>query len=182
MIKFTTSMGEILIELDEEKAPVSCANFKQYVTDGHYDGTIFNGFIKNFMIQFGCPHSADPASPRCGTGGPPHGTIPDEHPENAKFSNEPGTLSMANTGRPNSGGSQFFINLKDNANLNDPDAGFAPFGRVIGGMKAAEKLHSGYGDLPRAGRIHFDGDAYLRRNFPKLDYIRRTVILEMGGK
>ena len=75
------------------------------------------------MIQFGCPYSKDPKSPRAGTGGPPHGTIADEHPENAKFSNEPGTLSMANTGRPNSGGSQFFINTVHNAYLDWFSAG-----------------------------------------------------------
>ena len=98
------------------------------------------------MIQFGCPHSSDPDSPRCGTGGPPHGTIQDEHPEGAKFSNEVGTLSMANTGRPNSGGSQFFINTADNAYLDWWD-GRTPskhpvFGKVSSGYDIVQKLEA----------------------------------------
>ncbi|OGR10364.1 MAG: peptidylprolyl isomerase, partial [Deltaproteobacteria bacterium RIFOXYB12_FULL_58_9] len=84
---------------------------------GFYDGLHFHRVIKGFMLQFGCPNSKDPRSSAAGTGGPPHGTIPDEHPENAKISNEPMTLSMANTGRPNSGGSQFFINTVHNKYL-----------------------------------------------------------------
>ena len=68
------------------------------------------------MIQFGCPYSQGSRTARAGTGGPPHGTIADEHPR-TQLSNEPGTLSMANTGRPNSGGSQFFINTVHNSYL-----------------------------------------------------------------
>ena len=96
----------------------------------------FHRIIKNFMIQFGCPFSKDPNSPKAGTGGPPHGTIADEHRDDAKFSNELGTLAMANRG-PNSGGSQFFIN-SDNNNYLDwftPGPSKHPvFGKVIQGM------------------------------------------------
>jgi cyclophilin family peptidyl-prolyl cis-trans isomerase len=101
--------------------------------------------IKGFMIQFGCPHSRDPQSRLAGTGGPPHGTIPDEHPATAKLSNEPGTLSMANTGRPNSGGSQFFINTVHNAYLDwfTPGPSKHPvFGKVTEGMDVLKKIET----------------------------------------
>ena len=114
---FETSMGTFKAEIFVDEMPITGANFVKLAKDGFYDGLHFHRVIKNFMIQFGCPYSKDPESSRAGTGGPPHGTIADEHLENAKFSNEPGTLSMANTGRPNSGGSQFFINTANNAYL-----------------------------------------------------------------
>jgi cyclophilin family peptidyl-prolyl cis-trans isomerase len=98
--------------------------------------------IDNFMIQFGCPHSKDPKSPRAGTGQGPKGSIKDEHPANAKLSNEPGTLSMANAG-PNSGSSQFFINTVHNAFLDffTPGPSKHPvFGKVIEGMDVVNKI------------------------------------------
>ncbi len=106
------------------------------------------------MIQFGCPHSRDPNSPRAGTGDSPKGCIQDEHPANAKLSNEPGTLSMANTGRPNSGGCQFFINTAHNQYLDwfSPGASKHPvFGKVVSGMDVVEKIEktrTGSGDRP----------------------------------
>ncbi|MEO1369819.1 MAG: peptidylprolyl isomerase, partial [Acidobacteriota bacterium] len=111
---FETTLGDFTVELYEDKMPITAGNFLSLAESGFYDGLHFHRVIRGFMCQFGCPHSKDPNSGRAGTGGPPHGTIQDEHPEDAKFSNEPGTLSMANTGRPNSGGSQFFINTVHN--------------------------------------------------------------------
>ena len=110
---------------------------------GFYNGLHFHRVIDNFMIQFGCPHSKDPNSPRCGTGGPPHGTIQDEHNANFKVSNEVGTLSMANTGQPNSGGSQFFINTKHNDYLDwwTPSPSKHPvFGRITSGMDVVNTI------------------------------------------
>ena len=114
---FDTSMGTFKAEILLEEMPITATNFIELAKSGFYDGLHFHRVIKDFMIQFGCPFSSDPESARAGTGGPPHGTIADEHLENAKISNEPGTLSMANTGRPNSGGSQFFLNTANNAYL-----------------------------------------------------------------
>ncbi len=134
--------------------PVTAGNFLRLARSGLYDGLHFHRVIKNFMCQFGCPLSKDPASPRAGTGGPPHGTIADEHPADAKFSNEPGTLSMANTGRPNSGGSQFFLNTVHNHYLDwfTPGASKHPvFGRVVEGMEVVtsiEQTPTGPGDRP----------------------------------
>ena len=151
---FETSMGTFKAEVFVDEMPITGGNFVKLVNDGFYDGLHFHRVIKNFMIQFGCPHSKDAESPRCGTGGPPHGTIADEHPENAKFSNEPGTLSMANTGQPNSGGSQFFINSASNTFLDwfSPGQSKHPvFGKITDGMdviKAIETSKTNRQDRP----------------------------------
>ncbi|MEL6349673.1 MAG: peptidylprolyl isomerase, partial [Myxococcota bacterium] len=116
-VTFHTTMGDFTAEIYQDKMPITADNFLNLARDGFYNGLHFHRVIKNFMIQFGCPYSKDPQSSRAGTGGPPHGTIQDEFPAQHKISNEPGTLSMANTGRPNSGGSQFFINTAHNAYL-----------------------------------------------------------------
>jgi cyclophilin family peptidyl-prolyl cis-trans isomerase len=143
-----TSEGTIKVELFADKMPITAKNFLDLAESGFYDGLHFHRVIPGFMLQFGCPHSKDPNSPRAGTGGPPHGTIQDEHPADAKFSNEVGTLSMANTGRPNSGGSQFFINTAHNSFLDWFD-GSTPskhpvFGKVIEGMDVVKTIE-GFG-------------------------------------
>jgi cyclophilin family peptidyl-prolyl cis-trans isomerase len=148
--QFDTSLGTFKAEIYLDKMPVTAGNFIKLAKDGFYDGLHFHRVIKGFMCQFGCPHSRDPKSPRAGTGGPPHGTIQDEHPANAKISNEPGTLSMANTGRPNSGGSQFFINTVHNAFLDwfsPGDSKHPVFGKVTEGMDVVRKIET----TPTAG-------------------------------
>jgi len=95
------------------------------------------------MVLFGCPFTKDPDDPRAGTGGPPHGTIADEHLESARISNEMGTLSMVNKNRPNTGGSQFVINLADNDYLDwfRPGPSAQPvFGRIIRGLDVIDAL------------------------------------------
>lgn len=142
---FQTSLGNFTVELYRDKMPVTADNFINLAKSGFYDGLHFHRVIDKFMLQFGCPHSRDAASPRCGTGGPPHGTIPDEHPPQHKLSNEIGTLSMANTGEPNSGGSQFFINTVHNDRLDwfSPGPSRHPvFGRVIDGMDTVKKIET----------------------------------------
>ena len=134
---FDTTAGTFKAEIYEDKMPITAANFVKLAEDGFYNGLHFHRVIKNFMLQFGCPHSKDPNSGRAGTGGPPHGTIRDEHPPAHKLSNEPFTLSMANTGRPNSGGSQFFVNTVHNAYLDwfSPGPSQHPvFGKVTEGQ------------------------------------------------
>jgi cyclophilin family peptidyl-prolyl cis-trans isomerase len=151
---FETSLGNFDVEVFVDKMPITASNFLELAKSGFYNGLHFHRVIKGFMIQFGCPHSKDPKSPRCGTGGPPHGTIQDEHPEQFKLSNEPGTLSMANTGRPNSGGSQFFINTVHNDRLDwfTPGPSKHPvFGKIVNGMevvKAIETTPTDGGDNP----------------------------------
>lgn len=142
------------MELYTDKMPITAGNFIELAKAGFYDGLHFHRVINNFMIQFGCPHSKDPNSARAGTGGPPHGNIKDEHPADAKLSNEPGTLSMANTGRPNSGGSQFFINTVHNDRLDwfTPGPSRHPvFGRITEGLdviKAIETTPTNASDRP----------------------------------
>ena len=140
---FETSLGSFTAEIYSDKMPITANNFIELVKSGFYDGLHFHRVIDGFMIQFGCPHSSDPNSPQCGTGGPPSGCIPDEHPEDAKLSNEPGTLSMANTGRPNSGGSQFFINTVHNPYLDWFTGGASKhpvFGKVSEGMDVISEI------------------------------------------
>jgi len=140
-----TSLGDVEIELFSDKMPLTAGNFIKLAKAGFYDGLHFHRVINGFMIQFGCPHSRDPKSPRAGTGNGPDGTIKDEHPPDAKISNEPGTLSMANTGRPDSGSCQFFINTVHNSYLDwfTPGASKHPvFAKVIKGMDVVKKIET----------------------------------------
>lgn len=149
-----TSKGTITVELFTDQMPVTAGNFIELAKAGFYDGLHFHRVIQNFMVQFGCPHSRDPESPRAGTGDSPNGRIQDEHPADAKLSNEPGTLSMANTGQPNTGGCQFFINTVHNDYLDwfSPGPSKHPvFGRVTDGMDVVSSIEStptGPGDRP----------------------------------
>ena len=140
-----TSLGTITVELFTDKMPATAGNFIRLAKEGFYDGLHFHRVIEGFMLQFGCPHSRDPNSPRAGTGNSPHGTIKDEHPANAKISNEPGTLSMANTGQANSGSCQFFINTVHNSYLDwfTPGQSKHPvFGKVVSGMDVVKKIEA----------------------------------------
>lgn len=123
-----TSMGNITIRLFDGNAPVTAANFKKLVQQGFYNGTIFHRVIADFMIQGGDPTGT-------GTGGPGY-TIKDEFSSALKHS-KAGILSMANTGQPNTGGSQFFITLAPTPWL---DGKHAVFGEVIGGMDIVEAI------------------------------------------
>ena len=141
---FETSLGSFKAEIYLEQMPITAKNFISLANSGFYNGLHFHRIIPNFMVQFGCPHSKDANSPRAGTGGPPSGNIQDEFLPNAKFSNEPGTLSMANTGSPNSGGSQFFINTVHNAYLDWFDtrtpSSHPVFGKITEGLDVVKKI------------------------------------------
>ena len=148
-----TSLGNFKVELFADQMPLTAGNFVKLAKSGFYDGLHFHRVIKGFMLQFGCPHSKDPNSARAGTGDSPFGTIKDEH--TAKLSNEPGTLSMANTGEPGSGSCQFFVNTVHNSYLDwfSPGASKHPvFGKVIEGMDVVQKIEktpTDGGDRPR---------------------------------
>ncbi len=154
---FETSLGSFTAEIYLDKMPTTAGNFIALVKRGFYDGLHFHRIIKDFMIQFGCEFSTDPNSPKAGTGNSPLGRIQDEHPPAHKLSNEYGTLSMANTGQPNSGGAQFFINSKasGNAYLDWFSAGASKhpvFGKITGGMdivKQIEQSATDQRDRPR---------------------------------
>ncbi|HKW43182.1 MAG TPA: peptidylprolyl isomerase [Thermoplasmata archaeon] len=121
-----TTMGEIRIELFDDTMPITAGNFRKLVEKRFYDGTIFHRVIPNFMIQGGDPEGT-------GHGGPGY-AIKDELPSTNR--NARGTISMANAG-PNTGGSQFFINVVDNQRL---DRKHPVFGRVVSGMEVADAI------------------------------------------
>ena len=143
---FETSLGTFTAEIYRDQMPITATNFIDLARSGFYDGLHFHRIIPDFMCQFGCPHSEDPGSPRAGTGGPPHGSIEDEFLDDARFSNEPGTLSMANTGQPDSGGSQFFVNTAHNSFLDWWDSSTPSkhpvFGKVVDGFEVVEAIEA----------------------------------------
>ncbi len=152
---FETSLGTFTAEIFQDQMPTTAGNFIALAKRGFYDGLHFHRVIANFMIQFGCEFAKDPNSPRAGTGNSPLGRIQDEHPPAYRLSNEVGTLSMANTGQPNSGGAQFFINTKHNSYLDwfTPGASKHPvFGKITSGMDVVGKIEgspTGQGDRPK---------------------------------
>ena len=129
-----TSEGVIELELFLNKTPTTSENFIKLSKEGFYDNTKFHRVIKGFMIQGGDPLTKEDNESLYGTGGPNY-TIEDEFVDG--LSNTVGTISMANTGMPNTGGSQFFINTADNIFL---DGKHAVFGKVINGMEIVKKI------------------------------------------
>ena len=135
-VKFATSAGDFVVEVYPDKAPKTVANFLQYVQDKHYDGTIFHRVIDGFMVQGG---GFTPDLQQKPTRPP----IPLE--ANNGLKNDRGTIAMARTGNPNSATAQFFINVKDNSNLNAPQPdgyGYAVFGKVVSGMDVIDKIRT----------------------------------------
>ncbi|MBX3601196.1 MAG: peptidyl-prolyl cis-trans isomerase [Rubrivivax sp.] len=137
-VRLATSAGDIVVELDAGKAPKTVANFVQYVRAGHYDGTIFHRVIENFMIQGGG------YLPDLNEKTPARGAIPLESRNG--LSNVRGTIAMARTAVPDSARAQFFINVVDNVNLDQPNArdgeGYAVFGRVVQGMDVVDRIRA----------------------------------------
>merc|ERR1719316_829858 len=153
-----TTMGTMKAELYLDRVPITASNFIDLARTGFYNGIHFHCVIPGFMDQFGCPNARTPHARNAGTGGPPDGTftnlktggterrsnggnIQDENI--SRDSNEPGTLSMANTGQPNSGGSQFFMNVANNNNLDwfTPGPSKHPvFGKVLSGYDVVKKI------------------------------------------
>src|ERR1700704_1340827 len=152
---FDTTLGSFTAEIYLDQMPVTATNFIKLAKQSFYDGLHFHRVIKNFMVQFGCEYSKDPNSSRCGTGNSPLGNVQDEHPPAHKLSNEPGTLSMAKTGRPTPGGSHFFINTVHNARLDwfTPGQSKHPvFGKITTGLDVVKKIETATtdpGDRPR---------------------------------
>jgi peptidyl-prolyl cis-trans isomerase A (cyclophilin A) len=136
-VKLATSMGDIVLELEREKAPQTVDNFVQYVKSGHYDGTIFHRVIEDFMIQGG-GMKADMKEK------PTRAPIPLE--SRTGLSNVRGSVAMARTMDPNSATAQFFINVKDNVFLDQPNArdgnGYAVFAKVVSGMDVVDKIRA----------------------------------------
>jgi peptidyl-prolyl cis-trans isomerase A (cyclophilin A) len=168
--RFETSKGEFVVEVTREWAPLGADRLHNLINSGFYDNARFFRVLPGFVVQFGLP--ADPAVAREWRSA----RIADDP---VTQSNARGTVTFATAG-PNTRTTQVFINLGDNRNLDG--MGFAPLGRVVEGMDVVDQLYSGYGEGaphgrgPDQGRITLEGNGYLEKDFPKLDYIRKAAI------
>jgi len=171
-VNVDTSRGAFVIEVTRAWAPHGADRFYNLVRHGFYDQARFFRVIEGFMAQFGI--HGDPAVSAVWRGA----LIPDDP---VKQSNRRGYITFATAG-PGTRTTQLFINLVDNGALDSQ--GFAPFGRVVSGMNVVDKLYDGYGEgAPRGsgpdqGRVQKEGNAYLEKSFPKLDYIKTASIVQ----
>lgn len=171
-VRFETSQGPVTLTAHRDWAPLGADRFYYLVRNGFFDGERFFRVDSGFIAQFGL--NGDPAV----TAAWKHRTLTDD---SVRVSNTRGRLAYAMTG-PNTRTTQIYIDLVDNAKLDGQ--GFAPFAEVTSGMDAVLRIYSGYGEHAgggvRAGKqglIESGGNAYLVKSFPKLDYIKRAVIV-----
>ena len=163
-VNLDTSKGSVVIEVHRDWAPIGADHFYELVKTGYFDGDRFFRVVPGFVVQFGL--AADPAV-TAKWNSPPLMDDP------VKQSNTVGTVTYATAG-PNTRTTQLFINLGDNQRLDG--MGFAPFGKVTGGMDAVQNIYSGYGQTPQQPLIESQGNAYLQSQFPMLDYIKKATI------
>jgi peptidyl-prolyl cis-trans isomerase A (cyclophilin A) len=170
--KFDTSKGEFVIEVTRAWAPNGADRFYNLVKNGYYDNCRFFRVIKNFMAQFGI--HGDPKVSAVWRGA----QIKDDP---VKESNKRGYVSYAMAG-PNTRTTQLFISFRNNSGLDGQ--GFSPFGKVTKGMDVVDSIYDEYGEGAPSGKgpeqrlIQMEGNAYLAKSFPKLDYIKSATIVE----
>lgn len=169
-VKFETTKGDFTVEVHRDWAPKGADRFYNLVKSGFYDNVRFFRVLSGFMAQFGI--NGDPALMAKWRGAP----ITDDP---VKQHNTRGMVTFATAG-PNTRTTQMFINFGDNSQLDS--MGFAPIGKVASGMNVVDKLYAGYGEgAPRGAgpdqqRMQTEGNAYLAKSFPKLDYIKKATI------
>jgi cyclophilin family peptidyl-prolyl cis-trans isomerase len=163
-VRFVTSKGPIVLEVHNDWAPIGAAHFRELVKAGYYNGARFFRVVPRFVVQFGL--AAKPSVTKKWDK-----AIKDDP---VTQTNRTGSLAFATMG-PNTRTAQIFINLVSNQRLDSQ--GFAPFAQVIEGMDVVEHLYSGYGENPDQEAITKQGNAYLEKNFPNLDYIKTATIL-----
>jgi peptidyl-prolyl cis-trans isomerase A (cyclophilin A) len=173
--QFDTTKGKFTIEVTRSLSPNGADRFYNLVRSGYFKDVAFFRVVPGFMCQFGI--HGDPAVSAKWRGV----TIPDDA---VKGSNTRGTITFATAG-PNTRTTQLFINFGNNVSLDGQ--GFSPFGKVIEGMDVVDKIYGEYGDLPQMGghgpdpgRIETEGNAYLKKDFPNLDYIKSATIVPAG--
>ncbi len=162
--RFDTSAGTFVVEVHRDWAPNGADRFYNLVKNGFYDNCRFFRVVPNFMVQFGI--NGDPAVQRYWR----DAKIPDDP---VKQSNKRGNITFATAG-PNTRTTQVFINYADNTFLDGQ--GFAAFGRIASGMDVVGKIYSGYGEQPNQGMIQNEGNTYLEKSFPKIDFIKKATI------
>jgi peptidyl-prolyl cis-trans isomerase A (cyclophilin A) len=168
--RFDTSKGAFVVEVHRDWAPNGADRFYNLVKNGFYNDTRFFRVINGFMVQFGINGDPTIAAPWR------EAKIQDDA---GKQSNKRGYITFATAG-PNTRTSQVFINFADNSQLDRQ--GFSPFGQVVSGMNVVDTLFGDYGEGapsgrgPDQGRIQREGNAYLKRDFPNLDYIKKATI------
>jgi peptidyl-prolyl cis-trans isomerase A (cyclophilin A) len=162
---FDTSVGKFVITVHRAWAPIGADRFYNLVKNGFYDETRFFRVVPNFMVQFGI--HGDPAI----ASGWQNANIKDD--PSGKQSNKKGYVTFATRGK-DTRTTQVFINFKDNGFLDSQ--GFSPFGEVTSGMDVVEKISAQYGEKPNQGAIQSQGNAYLKAQFPKLDYVKKATI------
>ena len=168
--KFDTSKGAFVVTVHRSWAPLGADRFYNMVTNGFFSGVRFFRVIPNFMAQFGI--NGNPAV----TAAWNEVDLKDDPP--TKQSNQRGFVTYGTTGRPDSRGTQIFINYKDNSFL-DPQ-GFIPFGQVIEGMDVVDMLNAEYASAPQnaQGRISAEGNKFLLAQFPKLDFVKTATVVK----
>jgi len=162
--KFDTSKGPFVIEVHRAWAPKGADRFYNLVKNGFFDDTRFFRVVPDFMVQFGI--HGDPAIQKNWA----NANIQDD---SKNQSNKKGFVTFATRG-PNTRTTQIFINYKDNGFLDSQ--GFTPFGQVVTGMEVVEKINNQYGEKPNQGSIQSEGNAYLNKDFPKLDFVKKATI------
>ena len=164
-VNFSTTAGDFVVQVTRAWAPKGADRFYNLVKHGFYNNTRFFRVMPKFMAQFGI--NGDPK-----VQGPWREANITDDP--VTQSNKRGYVTFAKTAMPNSRSTQVFINFGDNAML-DPQ-GFAPFGQVISGMEIVDKINAEYGEQPEQGRIQFEGNAYLAKEFPRLTVMKSVTI------
>ena len=165
--RFDTSKGVFVIEVHRDWAPLGADRFYNLVKNGFYDDCRFFRVLEGFMAQIGM--NGDPGIQ--GVWG--RANFRDDP---VKQSNKRGFVTFAKSSEPNSRSTQFFLNFADNTGLDAQ--GFSAFGQVTTGMDVVDKLYSGYGrnNVPDQGRITAEGNAYLQKEYPKLDFVKSATI------
>lgn len=161
-----TSKGTVVVQLNRAWAPIGVDRFYQLVQSGFFTDARFFRVLPGFVVQFGI--SGDPVVTQAWEG-------KDLMDEPVTQTNRRGTLTYAKTMAPNTRSTQLFINLADNPNLDG--MGFSPIGEVVEGMEIIDQLFAGYGENPDQSLINLEGNAYLTRQFPNLDFIRSATIV-----